>query len=144
MVTLLTILLLGIPGDTTKKESFLLPGPVVCSNPTAGFIYGAGLSYTYREPSARYLSVVSSNATRSTNDMLNLSVNTTLSPRPGRWLINTDSGLQDNTETTFGLGTGKPAAFDLHGDGLSTTLNSNGQALHYQQIRLRQAPPRPL
>jgi outer membrane protein assembly factor BamA len=138
MVTLLSILLLGIPRDTTKKESFLLPVPVVCSNPTAGFIYGAGLNYTYREPSARYLSVVSSNATWSTNEMLNLNVKTNLFIGSGRWLINTDSRLQDNTETTFGLGTGKPAAFDLHWNGLSTTFNSNGQALHYQQIRFHQ------
>jgi outer membrane protein assembly factor BamA len=144
MVTLVTILLLGISGDTTKKESFLLPVPVVCSNPTAGFIYGAGLSYTYREPSARYLSVVSSNATYSYREMLNLNVKTNLFAGSGRWLINTDWRLQDNTETTFGLGTGNSAAFDLHWDGLSTALNPKGQALHYQQIRLHQTLSRRL
>jgi outer membrane protein assembly factor BamA len=121
-----------------KKEAFLLPVPVVCSNPTAGFIYGAGMSYTYRSPSERYLSVVSSNATYSTNKMLNLNLKSNIFVGQQLWLVNTDWRLQDNTETTFGLGTGRPAAFDLHWDGLSTSQNSLGQALRYQQFRLHQ------
>ncbi len=107
-------------------------------------IYGAGLSYTYKTPADRYLSVVSSNATYSTKEMLNLNVKTNLFAASGRWLINTDWRLQDNTETTFGLGTGNPAAFGLHWDGLPTSRNAQGQALHYQQIRFHQIVSRRL
>jgi outer membrane protein assembly factor BamA len=148
MLKLLVILLLGplpcLCQDSCLKETFLLPVPVVCSNPTAGFIYGVGLSYTFHPRTSRYISALSSNATYSTNKLLNLNVKSSLFTASAQWFINTDWRLLDNTETTYGLGSNssKAEATDLAWEGLPTSSNSLGQVLQYRQIRLHQVVSR--
>lgn len=142
----IVLLLMGTTAhsqDAAKRDALLLPLPIVCTNPTAGIIYGAGVSYTTRQPAARYISVITGNATNSTNGILNLSAKSNLFTGTGRWLVNTEWRFQDNIETTYGLGSGRPGPAELSFEGLSTMLHSNiGQELQWQQLRFYQVVSR--
>jgi hypothetical protein len=87
--------------------------------------------------------VITGNATNSTNGILNLSAKSNLFTGTGRWLVNTEWRFQDNIETTYGLGSGRPGPAEPSFEGLSTMRHSNiGQELQWQQLRFYQVVSR--
>src|ERR1043166_3182265 len=56
-----------------EKNTFILIIPVIASNPTAGFIFGAGLTSAFKtRPTDEHFSSINANATYSTKGLLNL------------------------------------------------------------------------
>ncbi len=83
-------------------KSFLVIIPVISSNPVAGLIYGAGLSYAYNSsPSDKRLSTISSNASYSTNNLLNVGVRTNIFTGHEKWVFNGDWRYLATVETTL-------------------------------------------
>jgi hypothetical protein len=106
------------------KNNFLFLLPVVGANPSAGFIYGTGLTYAYqsKEGSTR-LSTVSSNASYSTKRLMNLNVKTNLFAFGDRLFLNGDWRYFVISETTYGLG---------------SSITSVGQSLRYALTRIHE------
>lgn len=122
-----------------EKNSFLLLLPVVASNPSAGFIFGAGLNYAFKtRPTDVHVSTLSSNATYSTKHLLNLNVKTNAFVLGERMVLNGDWRFLKNTETTFGLGSVKYYGSGINLNGYQTSLDSLGETLEYNQVRLHE------
>jgi outer membrane protein assembly factor BamA len=126
-----------------EKTSFLLLIPVIASNPSAGFIYGAGLSYAfkYNKFSERYSSI-QSNATYSTKKQVNINVKSNLFVASDRLVLNGDWRYVVFTESTYGLGT-DPELCDSSGysvglNGYETSEDNCVQQLRYTQYRLHE------
>ncbi len=106
-----------------EKKSFFVVLPVLGSNPTAGFIYGAGLSYVYRNTTNKRFSTVSSNLSYSTKRLANLNIKTNLFALKDRLFLNGDWRYYVITETTYGLG---------------SSNNLSGQKLRYNLVRFHE------
>jgi outer membrane protein assembly factor BamA len=110
--------------EELEKKSFFVVLPVIGSNPTAGFIYGAGLSFVYKSAATdKRSSTVSSNISYSTKRFANLNVKTNLFALKNRLFLNGDWRYYVITETTYGLG---------------SSNNLSGQKLRYNQIRIHE------
>jgi len=114
----------GLEKPRPVKNNFLFLLPVVGANPSAGFIYGAGLTYAYqsRDGSTR-LSTVSSNASYSTKRLVNLNVKTNLFALGNRLFLNGDWRYFVISETTYGLG---------------SSIITSGQSLRYALTRFHE------
>lgn len=122
-----------------EKKNFLLIIPVVASNPTAGFIYGAGLTYAFQTPATdTHVSTLTSNATYSTKSLLNLNIKSNLFVMGGRLVLNGDWRYLQNTETTYGLGTARYNSGYIGLNGYVTSTDSLGQPLEYTQVRVHE------
>lgn len=89
----------------SEQNSFLIIIPVLASNPTAGFIFGAGMSYTYKtRPSDTKLSTINSSGTYSTNGLVNLNIKTNVFALNEELVLNGDWRYLVNSEKTHGLG----------------------------------------
>lgn len=122
------------------RKSFLLVVPVIASNPTAGIILGAGLSYAYRsKPDGMKISSVTGNATWSTKGLVNLNLKSNVFAWNEQLILNGDWRYQVNSETTYGLGSGKfPSHAALNANGYTASSDSIGQPLKYSQIRIHE------
>ncbi|HVY75272.1 MAG TPA: hypothetical protein VG890_10605 [Puia sp.] len=120
----------------TEKNNFLLILPIVASNPTAGFIYGAGLSYAFQAfPGGRFSSATA-NASYSSKHVLNLNVKSNAFAVDDRLVLNGDWRYQINSETTYGLGSKKYPGSYININGYQVAKDSIGQPLQYTLIRL--------
>jgi outer membrane protein assembly factor BamA len=106
------------------KNNFLFLLPVVGVNPSAGFIYGGGLTYAYQSKGGGpRLSTVSSNASYSTKRLMNLNVKSNLFAFGNRLFLNGDWRYFVVSETTYGLG---------------SSINTQGQSLRYGLSRIHE------
>ena len=106
------------------KNNFLFPLPVVGANPSAGFIYGAGLTYAYRsKDGGARMSTISSNASYSTKRLMNLNVKSNLFTFGNRLFLNGDWKYFVISETTYGLG---------------SSIRNPGQSLRYSLFRFHE------
>jgi outer membrane protein assembly factor BamA len=114
----------GLEKPRPAKNNFLFLLPVVGANPSAGFIYGAGLTYAYqsKDESTR-LSTVSSNASYSTKRLVNLNVKTNQFAFGDRLFLNGDWRYFVISETTYGLG---------------SSIRTAGQSLRYALTRIHE------
>jgi hypothetical protein len=110
-------------GKELVRKSFFVVLPVLGSNPTAGFIYGVGLSFVYSKSIDKRFSTVSSNLSYSTKMLANLNIKTNLFSLKDRLLLNGDWRYYVITETTYGLG---------------SSNNLSGQKLRYNLIRIHE------
>jgi outer membrane protein assembly factor BamA len=109
-----------------EKKGFLLVIPIIASNPTAGIIFGAGLTYAYTsKPQGTKTSTITSNATYSTKGLLNCNIKSNAFIYNDRIVLNGDWRYLINNESTYGLGS--PPLTD-----------SLGQELEYAQIRIHE------
>jgi hypothetical protein len=120
------------------KSGFLLVIPVIASNPTAGFLFGAGLTYAFKRDSDHYVSTASSNATYSTKGLLNLNMKTNFFLPGEKVVLNGDWRYLHNIETTYGLGTASKVPGNINVNGYDTGEDSTGQSLNYRQVRLHE------
>lgn len=131
------------------KDNFFLVLPVTGANPSAGFIYGAGLTYAYTSglPGAR-ASNISSNASYSTKGLMNLNIKSNLFSLRDRLFLNGDWRFFIISETTYGLGSatknkGQPLRYDFgrFHETASWRIVPNlfaGLGIHYdRQFRIR-------
>src|SRR6185436_1827340 len=129
-----------------QKKSFLLVIPIVASNPTAGIIIGAGLTYTYKSSLAGFkLSNITGNATYSTKGLVNLNIKSNAFVLNERFVLNGDWRYLVNAETTYGLGSQKytpVASVDLNG--YDAVSDSTGQPLEFSQVRIHETISRQL
>jgi len=120
-----------------EKNTFILIIPVIASNPTAGFIFGAGLTSAFKtRPTDEHFSSINANATYSTKGLLNLNMKGSAFAMHERMVVNIDWRYQVNSEKTYGLGTNKYSSgyFDLNGYDVNS--DSLGQPLKFYQVRL--------
>jgi outer membrane protein assembly factor BamA len=88
-----------------ESDRFLFVIPVIGVNPSAGFIYGGGLTYTYKsQKNGKRFSMLSSNASYSTKRLVNLNVKSNLFVLGERLFLNGDWRCFVITEDTYGLG----------------------------------------
>src|SRR5579872_5217408 len=107
----------GIWKARPEKNNFLFLLPVVGANPSAGFIYGAGLTYAYLSNDGEpRMSTISSNASYSTKKLMNLNVKSNLFVFGNRLFLNGDWRYFVISEITFGL---------------ASSTHSPGQSLRY-------------
>ena len=129
-----------------EKKSFLLVIPIVASNPTAGIIFGGGLTYIYKSGStSSKLSTMTSNATYSTKGLVNLNIKSNVFVLNNLIVLNGDWRYLVNAETTYGLGSQKytpVASVDLNG--YESVSDTTGQPLKYSQIRIHETASRQL
>ena len=119
-----------------EKGNFLLIVPFISSNPTAGFIIGAGLTYTFKaNKDDHYLSLISSAASYSTNGLVSVNFKTNAYIFHERLVLNGDWRYLINAERTYGLGTSTPNPFNISINGSSPSKDSIGQPLKYHQLR---------
>ncbi len=122
-----------------EKNDFLMILPMIASNPSAGFIFGGGLTYAFKtRPSDTRVSTLSSNATYSTKGLLNLNVKSNAFVFSEHMVLNSDWRFLYNSETTYGLGTSKSNTSSININGYETSADSLGQNLSYYQVRLHQ------
>ena len=122
-----------------EKEGFLLLVPIIASNPTAGVLFGMGLTYTFKnKPSDSHVSTVTGTASYSTKGLLNLNLKSNAFVLHERLVLNGDWRFLYNLEITHGLGSAGPngGAFDLNGYEVSP--DTMGQDLKYYQVRLHE------
>jgi len=121
-----------------EKSGFLLIIPVIASNPTAGFLYGAGLTYAFKGHSNAYVSTASANATYSTKGLLNLNLKTNIFLPDDKMVLNGDWRFLQNSETTRGLGTKSNSTGGIDLNGYETGTDSSAQNLNYHQVRIHE------
>ncbi|MFI5152191.1 MAG: BamA/TamA family outer membrane protein [Chitinophagales bacterium] len=124
-----------------QKNHFLLIMPIVATNPTAGFIYGAGLSYALKaDTMSSRVSSASASATYSTNHLLNLNFKSYAFALKDKLVLNGDWRYLVNYEDTYGLGTQRKenpsGQVDLNGYPASEDPLS--QSLKYDQVRIHE------
>jgi len=120
-----------------EKNTFILIIPVIASNPTAGFIFGAGLTTAFKtNPKNERFSSLNANATYSSKGFLNLNVKNNIFLFDERMVLNNDWRYQINSETTYGLGTNKYATGSVGLNGYNISRDSVGQSLQYNLVRL--------
>ena len=91
-----------------EKNSFLLIIPVIASNPSTGFVFGAGLSYALKfSPKDERISAVSANATYSTKGQVNVNVKSNLFIFNEKLVLNGDWRYLLFSEDTYGLGSNR-------------------------------------
>ena len=114
--------------------------PIIASNPTAGIIFGAGLTYSYKtNPSDSKLSNITGNATYSTKGLVNLNVKSNVFIVKERLVLNGDWRYLVNTETTYGLGSNNYSTLGLIDvNGYSAHTDTLGQSLEFSQIRIHE------
>jgi hypothetical protein len=122
------------------RKRFLLIVPVIASNPTAGIILGAGLTYAYKSnPDGLKISSVTGNATWSTKGLINLNLKSNVFVLHEQVILNGDWRYLVNSETTYGLGSGKyPSHAAVNANGYTASTDSIGQPLQFSQIRLHE------
>lgn len=121
------------------KSNYLLIVPFISSNPTAGFMIGGGLSYTFKTlKSDEHVSLISSNISYSTKKLVNLNVKSNVFVMHEKLFLNGDWRYLINSETTYGLGTDKPVSSSIDINGQPTSTDSLGQSLKYSQFRLHE------
>ena len=109
-----------------EKKGFLLVIPIIASNPTAGIIFGVGLTYAYTAKlQGTKINSITSNATYSTKGLVNCNIKSNVFVWNDRIILNGDWRYQINTETTYGLGS-------------LPLKDSLGQTLEYAQIRIHE------
>jgi hypothetical protein len=119
-----------------EQGSFLLIVPFISSNPTAGLIIGAGLTYTFKaNKQDEHLSLISSAASYSTNKLVNINLKTNAFIFHERLVLNGDWRYLINSESTYGLSTAKINSFNVDINGFPTADDSLGQPLKYHQLR---------
>lgn len=122
-----------------EKNKFFLIIPVVASNPTAGFIYGAGITVAYKTaPADTRLSTLSSNATYSTNHLLNLNIKSNSFILKEKIVLNGDWRYLVNTETTYGLGTKSKFSGKTGLNGYNFNSDTLGDPLQFHHFRLHE------
>ena len=120
-----------------EKTTFTLLIPIVASNPTAGFIFGVGLTSAFKSwKQDEHFSSLNANATYSTKGILNLNVKGNVFLLHEKLVMNADWRYQVNTETTYGLGTNKYASGNFDLNGYEVNADSVGQPLTFHQVRL--------
>src|SRR5262249_6190154 len=120
-------------------KNFLLIIPVIASNPSAGFIFGAGLTYAFKtRPSDNRISTASANATYSTKGLLNLNVKSNAFVMGEKLILNGDWRYLINNETTYGLGTRKYVDSYTTVNGYEISADSLGVAMKYNQVRIHE------
>jgi hypothetical protein len=120
-----------------EKNKFFLVIPVVAANPTAGFIFGAGFTLAYKTaPTDTRLSTASSNATYSSNHLLNLNVKTNAFVFHEKMVLNGDWRYLINSETTYGLGTKSRFSGQTGLNGYNISNDSLGDPLQFRHIRV--------
>jgi len=127
--------------EKPAKDKFLLIIPIIASNPAAGFVFGGGLSYAYKSsPTDKRLSSATANASYSSKKLLNLNVKSNVFAFNERMVLNGDWRYMVNVETTYGLGTKKfgNSTGDVDINGYETSIDSLGQSLRYNQIRIHE------
>ena len=121
------------------KKNFLLLIPVIASNPTAGFMFGAGMTYAFKaSETAKKVSTATANATYSTKGLLNLNLKSNAFFMNDRLVLNGDWRYLINFETTYGLGTKKYNSGEVDVNGFSTSSDSLGESLQYHQVRIHE------
>jgi outer membrane protein assembly factor BamA len=123
------------------KDHFLLIVPIVATNPTAGFIYGAGMTYAFKtNPHGNRISTATANATYSTNHLLTLNMKSYAFALKDKVILNGDWRYLINYENTYGLGTERKeapqGAVDLNG--YPASEDSVAQHLKYNQVRVHE------
>jgi len=125
-----------------EKNNFLLFIPVIASNPSAGFIFGTGLSYAFKaNPANERFSAVSANATYSTKKQVNLNVKSNVFAMKEKLLLNGDWRYMVFTESTYGLGTntkGDSTGYNFDINGINTNEEAYSQTLRYNQYRIHE------
>jgi len=125
-----------------EKNNFLLFIPVIASNPSAGFIFGTGLSYAFKaHPSNERFSAVSANATYSTKKQVNVNVKSNVFAMKEKLLLNGDWRYMVFTESTYGLGTntkGDSTGYNFDINGINTNEEAFSQTLRYNQYRIHE------
>ena len=109
--------------NKNPKNKFVFIIPIVGSNPSNGFVYGGGLTYIYKTKSSDRFSILSSNATYSTKESLNLNIRTNIFLSKDQLFLNGDWQYFIFNESTYGLG-GNP--------------NSTAQLLEYNHFRIHE------
>lgn len=126
-----------------SKNNFMLLMPVIASNPTAGLMYGVGLSYTFKTFSTdQKLSTISGNLSNSTKGLLNLNVRSNVFAWHEKWLLNGDWRFLSGTETTYGLGTTTHASSNTYRNGYEIGKDKLGQSLSFNHARFRETVSR--
>ena len=129
-----------------EKNSFLLFIPVIAANPSAGFIFGTGLSYAFKlNNHDQRLSSLSANATYSTKKQVNLNVKTNIFAGREKWLWNGDWRYMVFTESTFGLGTnrkGDSSGSSIDINGINTSEEAYSQTMRYNHYRIHETASR--
>jgi outer membrane protein assembly factor BamA len=121
------------------KDNFLFIIPYISANPTAGFMIGAGLTYTYKlRKTDQYLSVISSAVSYSTNKFINANIKSNMFVFKERLFLNGDWRFLVNGETTYGLGTSSTSPNETDIDDVPISKDSLGQKLKYNQIRIHE------
>jgi hypothetical protein len=114
----------GLGKPKPAKNSFLFLLPVVGVNPSSGFIYGIGLTYTYKPKGmGDMLSTISSNFSYSAKKLMNLNVKSNLFAFGDKLFLNGDWRYFIISETTYGRG---------------SSLKNTGQSLRYKFIRIHE------
>jgi len=126
-----------------EKNSFFLLIPVVASNPSTGFIFGAGLSYALKFASTdEKISAVSANATYSTKGQLNINAKSNLFVFKEKLVLNGDWRFMIFSEDTYGLGSNRKAynsAGFIEGlNGYRINEDTIAQHLNYNLIRFHE------
>ena len=121
------------------KKNFLLIIPVVASNPTAGFMFGAGMTYAFKvSETSTKMSTATANATISTKGLVNLNMKSNAFILNDRLVLNGDWRYLVNSETTYGLGTTKYISGSIDINGYETSTDSLGESLKYNQVRIHE------
>ncbi|ANE53390.1 hypothetical protein SY85_08980 [Flavisolibacter tropicus] len=118
------------------KGNFLLVIPYISSNPTAGFMIGGGLTYTFKtKKTDEHVSLISSNVSYSTNKLVNVNMKSNVFMLNEKLVLNGDWRFLVNSESTFGLGTVGPNTSSIDINGTPTSTDSMEQPLKYHQLR---------
>jgi outer membrane protein assembly factor BamA len=118
------------------KDNFLLIIPYISSNPTAGFMIGGGLSYTFKTKNTdEHVSLISSNVSYSTNKLVNINMKSNVFVLNEKLVLNGDWRYLVNSESTYGLGTAMPNSSSIDINGYPTSSDSSEQPLKYSQLR---------
>jgi len=113
----------GWSKNKSPKKKFLFIIPIIGSNPSNGFVYGGALTYIYKTKTSDRYSILSSNATYSTKESLNLNLRTNIFLSKDQLFLNGDWQYFIFNESTYGLG-GNP--------------NNAEQLLEYNHFRIHE------
>jgi hypothetical protein len=129
--------------NKSKKKNLLFIVPVVGSNPSTGFFFGAVESYTFKfKATDRYFSLINGTATYSTKKQVNLFMRNNVFLDNGKLLLNGDWRFVIFSENTYGLGTNSPTdaspepAISLFGYDVND--DPAVESLRYHQLRFYQ------
>jgi hypothetical protein len=118
------------------QNNYLLVIPYISSNPTAGFMIGGGLTYTFKaQKTDEHVSLISSNVSYSTNKLVNVNMKSNVFVLNENLVLNGDWRFLVNSESTFGLGTDGPNTSSVDINGTPTSTDSMEQPLRYHQLR---------